>query len=150
MSWKTVAVCDDCWSKFWHGRKPHRMTKREQETCDSCKRPTHSGIYVRRDPDKSFRMGPNQHLPESACTNCGHVMDAANCVSTDGEGKADPGDITVCIICGHVMAFADDMTLRDLTAEEAKEIAGNKALLALQEARGEVMKKHPELKDHKS
>jgi hypothetical protein len=51
------------------------------------------------------------------------------------------GDFTVCIRCGHVMCFAEDLTLRDPTGAELVTIAGDWRLLAIQAARGKVMKK---------
>lgn len=140
MSAKTVPICDDCWRRHWQDRDPIRLRQRTQETCDLCRKQTMSGIYVRRDSDKSFRMGDDNKVPESACPSCGYMMDAASCVSRENDGRPEPGDITVCIRCGHIMAFADDLTLRDLTDEEAKAVAGDQRLLAIQKARGEVMK----------
>ena len=62
--------------------------------------------------------------PESVCTNCGHKMTAA--MSTpDGDRAPGPGDWSICIECHHLMAYADDMSLRDLTDAEVGEAAGD-------------------------
>lgn len=66
-------------------------------------------------------LGQSRRVPESSCTRCGDKLDAATCVGDD-EGPT-PGDITICATCGHVMAFADDLILRELTAEEAEMVA---------------------------
>jgi hypothetical protein len=71
------------------------------------------------------------------CLNCGTLLDGAACVE-EGEPrehrpKAD--DITVCIKCGHVMAYADEGALRELTEAEMCEIAGDERILAIQRAR---------------
>jgi hypothetical protein len=67
----------------------------------------------------------------SPCTNCGRVLDAASLVSADTIAPA-PGDITVCTYCQHLMAYASDMTLRDLTDAEIVELAGNEDMLEVQ------------------
>jgi Zn ribbon nucleic-acid-binding protein len=94
-------------------------------------------------------MGEDITVPESRCTACGHLMNAANVVSEDGQGIPEPGDITVCIQCGHLMAFGDELRLRDLTDEEAKEIVGDERILIIKKARDLALKEHPELKDSK-
>lgn len=136
----TVPICDDCWKRLWPDRTPYRVDNTAQDFCDVCKQPTHSGIYVRRDTEKSFKAEEESRLPESACTNCGHKLDACTAVSADGMGKPNPGDMTVCICCGHIMAFADDLTLRELTDEQAKQVAGDPRILAIQAARRAVEK----------
>jgi|HubBroStandDraft_6_1064221.scaffolds.fasta_scaffold647247_2 hypothetical protein len=69
----------------------------------------------------------------SPCTNCGKVMDAAS-VAGKGDDTPTPGDITICFYCHHLMAFADDMTIRDLTDEEIKECAGDPTLVVAMKA----------------
>ena len=54
------------------------------------------------------------------------------------EGVPEPGDITICIHCGHLMAFADDMTVRPLTDNEMYDIAGDPRLIAFQKARASI------------
>jgi hypothetical protein len=53
----------------------------------------------------------------------------------DHRSQPKPGHITVCIGCGHLMAFAEDMRLRNLTDAEMYEIAGDPRLIAVQCAR---------------
>ena len=86
-----------------------------------------------------MKIGTSQKVAPSACTACGKVLDG--CSSVDGEHKPKPGDITVCISCGHLMAFADDLTMRDLTDEEMHAIAGDPRIIAIQRARKAVMSK---------
>ena len=47
-----------------------------------------------------------------------------------------PGDFTICLACGHLMGFREDLTLRDLTSIEMLKVAGDKRILAVQRARG--------------
>lgn len=78
-------------------------------------------------------------MPPSACLSCGGHLDAATEVF--GASVPSPGDITICLSCGHIMAFADDLGVRELTGEEAHWVAGNKKILALQAARLKVVGK---------
>lgn len=73
-------------------------------------------------------------VPPSKCTACGYLCDAATC-PRDDNAKPNPGDVTVCINCGHLMAFDDNLTLRNLTEAEMIEVAGNKTVLAIQRTR---------------
>jgi hypothetical protein len=85
-----------------------------------------------------MKVGNDHHVPPSACTNCGIVMDGATGVAEDdhkGDIVPDAGVFTVCIECGHIMIFADDLTVRNLTANEMIEVAGDKRLIAIQQAR---------------
>ena len=69
-------------------------------------------------------------VPVSRCTNCGWECDDATGVAT--ENNPSPGDFAVCIDCGHLMAYADDLSLRNLTDAEVIEAAGNKEIIAAQ------------------
>lgn len=95
-------------------------------------------------------------LAPSPCTNCGEMLDAASAVKEVGRWphnnrrrfkmrdneRPTPGCPSVCIRCGHLMAFDNELRLRELTPAEQIEIAGNPVLLAIQEARGKTMKAH--------
>lgn len=63
----------------------------------------------------------------------------------NGDERPTPGDITVCIYCGHIMAFADDLSFRELTGEEIHDIAGDERILDIQRARqmADFAKEHP-------
>jgi hypothetical protein len=76
-------------------------------------------------------------VPESKCLSCGKVLDRATNMF-DGGWRPSPGDYSICIACGHLMIFADDLRLRELTVMECVEIAGDKRLLALRRVRGFV------------
>jgi hypothetical protein len=85
-------------------------------------------------------MIKSTRTPECICPSCGKVFDMATDATSDETPS--PGDITICLTCGHLMAFTDDMTVRELTPKEMHEIAGDPYVLALQKARGEAMKKN--------
>jgi hypothetical protein len=61
------------------------------------------------------------------------MVDAATGVAEDGGPR--PGNITICFACGHIMAFTSDMTLRELTGEEMRLVAGSPELIAVQKLR---------------
>lgn len=75
----------------------------------------------------------SQKLPTSACLYCKTKLNAAT--SMGSASKVHPGAITICIACGHVMAFDGNLQLRELTGEEMIMIAGNKRILEVQRAR---------------
>jgi hypothetical protein len=73
------------------------------------------------------------------CLNCRKSLDAAT--GFDGADKPRPGNISICLCCGHVMAYADPPTsFRELNDEEMRDVAGDKTILAIQRARGKVLK----------
>lgn len=83
-----------------------------------------------------MKVGTDRHVPESPCTACGRPMNGATCVGD--EAAPEPGDFTVCIRCGHLMVFGDQLILRDPTDSEAIEIGGDERLLAIQAARARI------------
>lgn len=77
------------------------------------------------------------HLSDDlVCPSCGSKLNGA----TDPVGDATPssGDITVCLYCGHILVFTDDLRLRNPTDEEIHEIAGDVRILAIQRARAKL------------
>jgi len=68
-------------------------------------------------------------VPESACCECGHVMDACT-----GETQPTEGDYTLCIECACLNIFDADLTLRRLTDDEIFEAAKDSHLQALRRA----------------
>lgn len=83
-------------------------------------------------------MHHDREIPMQSCVACGYIMDMVSNMFTDMR-KPKPGDFSVCMKCGHLTAFDENMKHRPLTDEEEKYIAGDPRLLALQEARGEVL-----------
>lgn len=75
-------------------------------------------------------------VPESSCPNCGKQLNAA--MSTEGDHKPSPGDITICMDCRHLCAFAEDMNLRELMDDEVVAVAGDQRILRAMKALGDV------------
>jgi hypothetical protein len=78
---------------------------------------------------KSVKMGKN------ACLNCGKILDGATAIDEEGAVRPTPGAITVCMYCGHLMAFDERLHFRELTDAEIIEIAGDERLIAINRAR---------------
>ena len=60
-------------------------------------------------------------IPSTKCPGCGNARD---CV-TDSELKGavpKPGDVSVCKYCGALAVFGDELVLRELTADEQRDI----------------------------
>ena len=87
-------------------------------------------------------MKVGNHVPTSVnpCLCCGKECDTATCVGQEGEVRPSSGDITVCLYCGYIMAFDDNLAVRELTQDEMRDIAGDPRILAMQEARGHIRK----------
>ncbi len=58
-------------------------------------------------------------IEECRCSNCGALANRASDI-VGGKQQIKDGDFTICIDCGHVMAFNADLTMRELTDEENK------------------------------
>ena len=54
--------------------------------------------------------------PATPCPTCGYKMDAASCPYS-GETPS-PGDPSVCLKCGELLVFSDEMVPRRPTARE--------------------------------
>jgi DNA-directed RNA polymerase subunit RPC12/RpoP len=80
-----------------------------------------------------MKVGTDHRIISSLCLRCGKELSGASGVGVDAP--PDPGDVTVCIYCGHIMAFADDLTMRPLTTAEAHAVADDERVLAVQAAR---------------
>ena len=62
-------------------------------------------------------------MPESRCLNCGHKFNAAGGVNS--EDAPEPGNICLCIDCGAVMLYAEDLTVRGMTREEMDDLTND-------------------------
>jgi hypothetical protein len=79
-----------------------------------------------------MKLGKSYGCKENRCTACGQTVSGAAAI--DDDCAPEPGDFSVCIKCGHIAAFGDDLLLRDLTPAERIEAADDEQLLAAQEA----------------
>jgi hypothetical protein len=68
-------------------------------------------------------------LSSGNCLNCGVEIDSATSVGHRHQPR--PGSIAICIVCSHIMAYDENIHLREMTDEECLAIAGNPELLFL-------------------
>jgi hypothetical protein len=88
-----------------------------------------------------MKLGTDHRMPATACLNCGQTLDGSTAVGEDAAPA--PGDITICIHCGHLMAFDHNLHFRELSDEEVREMAGDGRLLAVQRARRALERHRP-------
>jgi len=82
----------------------------------------------------TMRVGIDHKLDDAlVCPECGKPLNGASGIDTDNG--PDPGDFSVCIYCGTILVFSEDIKLRHPTAEEMKDIAGDERILAIHAAR---------------
>jgi hypothetical protein len=89
---------------------------------------------------KRHFVGRGVKMPMSACLDCGKELNGATAV--DHRGAPASGSISICVYCGHLMAFGDDLRLRPLTDAEMIGIAGDPSVLAVQRARRDAVLKN--------
>jgi hypothetical protein len=65
--------------------------------------------------------------PECRCLNCGTRLSAAT--GNEYDNPPQEGAIMVCMRCGAIMAFDDELQVRCLTAAEAQAVAADTELL---------------------
>lgn len=79
---------------------------------------------------------------QTTCLNCGTSTDLVTQVSRDGDKIAGPeaGDISACMYCGHLAIYTADGVLRELTAEEIVDIAGDPRVVRVNNVRVAILK----------
>lgn len=72
-------------------------------------------------------------LPISKCPVCGYKMDSATCVG-DERAMPRPNEISLCLKCGEVMAFNDDLSLRQASLNDLIDVPerGMRQITAIQ------------------
>lgn len=76
---------------------------------------------------------PTKHIiiPLSKCPLCGYEMDCVTCVDTPDQAPR-PGDLTICIKCGEVLVFTEELGLRIPTKEEYERYGNDDRIVAAQ------------------
>lgn len=73
--------------------------------------------------------------PETSCPSCKTVLNAATGIDTRRQPR--PGDVTICIECGLLMAFTPELALRAMTSEEEEALPERNRLM-LRHARSAI------------
>jgi hypothetical protein len=79
-----------------------------------------------------------RRVPASHCSSCGAKLTGVSRVRDQDEPEGpqgEPGAISMCLYCGHLMAFDERLQLRELNDEEIKDIAGDPRIIEMQKAR---------------
>lgn len=66
------------------------------------------------------------HLYESKCVRCGYVMDMATSLEDPEVNLPNPGDISLCLKCGLLSIFDQNLKLRPPSDEEITNLLKNK------------------------
>ena len=86
---------------------------------------------------KKLKLADTELIAAHNCLNCGASNDAASGVvdkHARNTLKPKPGDVTLCLYCGHVMMFDKNLSFRELTKEEQLHAATDQRLLAAKAA----------------
>jgi hypothetical protein len=81
--------------------------------------------------------------PKCRCLHCGKTLDAVSGINT-GDAPS-PGSLTVCIRCGAVMVFADDLTVRGMTEKEMDYLCNDTKTMKTLASRGQAIRLMPKL-----
>jgi hypothetical protein len=82
---------------------------------------------------RPVKMTEAEVMPPVRCLNCGYDCDRASGIvdqQAPDQQRPEPGDFSLCINCGHLSAYADDLTLRPLTDAEILLAAGDPHIVA--------------------
>ncbi len=61
-------------------------------------------------------------VPPSTCPTCKYVNDAATYLQ-DESAQPKPGDFSVCLHCGEILIFNDDLTTRGVTLDDLVDLS---------------------------
>jgi hypothetical protein len=78
-------------------------------------------------------------IGEQVCSKCSYKMEATT--AAFGDQKPRPGDISMCLNCGHATIFDDRLQLREPTPEERVMLARHEGLLHAQLGRAAIVTK---------
>ena len=73
------------------------------------------------------------------CDGCGELL-TGNAPIDLHRAKPDPGDWSICMHCGNLAIFADDLSLRPLTEAEAREAEADETIMAALRAQKQAIK----------
>lgn len=63
-------------------------------------------------------------MPACACLRCGYKFDSASSLENSTLSPS-PGSLSVCLKCGAVAKYAEDLTVVPLTEQEADDLAAD-------------------------
>lgn len=83
-----------------------------------------SRCRARSPPARAPMTSPSAPIPASRCAACGEQLEllAGAFSAALDAARPKPGAASMCASCGHVMVFADDLMLREPSAEEQRQL----------------------------
>lgn len=93
---------------------------------------------------RQLKLARDAEMPETRCANCGKRLDRASGVVAKNARnfkRPKPGDLSLCIGCGHVSVFDEGLRLRAPTAAEIVKWAGDDRLVAASTALASIKRK---------
>ena len=76
-------------------------------------------------------IGESQRTNEDAkCLECGHILSGASAVGCDAV--PEPGNISICCMCGNIAMFDDELKVRPLTEAEWRIINAQDEIMHMQ------------------
>lgn len=87
-------------------------------------------------------------LKEDHCPFCDYKVTAAT--EALGDHRPSSGDFSICLNCGAIAVFQDDLKLRRPTEKEAREIRQDKEILEMQIVRSGIVLSDLRKRKHKT
>jgi hypothetical protein len=81
---------------------------------------------------RALKLARDAEVPETSCANCGKRLDRASGVvdkHARNFKRPQAGDLSLCIGCGHVSVFDEDLRLRPPTDAEIVKWAADDRLV---------------------
>ena len=91
-----------------------------------------------------MKLAREAKVPKMRCANCGKRLDRASGVvdrQARNVQKPIPGDISLCIGCGHLSVFDENLRLRPPTDDEVIKWAGDDRLVGASYALASIRQK---------
>jgi hypothetical protein len=80
-----------------------------------------------------FIKSIGQQIPGARCPRCGGNAGGGTAISTDAQTEPQAGDIALCLYCGSFNRYNADLTQREMTAAELRELERDPGMAQLAE-----------------
>lgn len=83
-------------------------------------------------------MNKDTKIPPFKCPACNYHMDATTKAYGDGDAKPKQGDVSMCLMCGTLMVFNADLTVRKPTTDENLQFQSDPRIIQAQIAAAHI------------